>query len=206
MDSGFRDRVRLRDEGAFRELFRRHHRAVYNFCFRATGDWSVAEDCLSLVFLEAWRLREKVDGEGGSLLLGIATFVLHRRRRVARRHQLLMERMPAPAVVPDFTDEALGRIEDQKRIQAVRRVLDGLSRSDREVLWLCVWAGLGYAEAAAALGVPVGTVRSRLSRARRRLDQLAQADLRMTREPQASTWQITDDRTESVNSTERMSR
>ncbi|WP_432947591.1 RNA polymerase sigma factor [Kribbella sp. CA-253562] len=209
MDPGFRASVRSGDEDAFRELFQLHNRAVYNFCFRATGDWSAAEDCMSLVFLEAWRLKAKVDGEGGSLLpwlLGIATFVLRRRHRVARRHQLLMERMPAPAVVPDFTDEALGRIEDQERIEAIRRVLDTLPRADREVLWLCVWAGLGYAAAAEALGVPVGTVRSRLSRARRRLDKLARADLQAIREPPSLDWQISDDRTEAVPSTERTSR
>jgi RNA polymerase sigma-70 factor (ECF subfamily) len=209
MDPGFRARVRSGDEDSFRELFRQHHRAIYNFCFRATVEWSVAEDCTSLVFLEAWRIREKVDSEGGSLLpwlLGIATFVLHRRRRVARRHHLLMERLPAPAIAPDFSDEALGRIEDQQRINAVRRVLDTLPRADREVLWLCVWAGLGYAAAAEALGVPVGTVRSRLSRARRRLDKLVVANLQSAREPSSLDWQITDDRTEAVGSTERMRR
>lgn len=208
MDPDFRDRVRSGDEDAFREMFRQHQRPIYNFCFRATGDWSVAEDCTSLVFLEAWRIREKVDGDGGSLLpwlLGIATFVLHRRRRVARRHRRLMERIPEPGAVPDFTDEALGRIEDQQRIDAVRRVIDKLPRGDREVLWLCVWAGLEYTAAAEALRVPVGTVRSRLSRARRRLDKLVLANLQTTREPPSLDWQITDDRTEAVRSTERMS-
>jgi RNA polymerase sigma-70 factor (ECF subfamily) len=80
-----------------------------------------------------------------------------------------------------------------------------LPRTDREVLWLCVWAGLGYAEAAEALGVPVGTVRSRLSRARRRLDKLARANLQSTREPPSLDWQISDDRTDAVRSIERMS-
>ncbi|MFF3062259.1 RNA polymerase sigma factor [Streptomyces sp. NPDC057909] len=182
-------------------LFREHGRAVYNHCFRLTGDWAGAEDCTSLVFLEAWRLREKAEPSGGSLLpwlLGIATFVVHRRRRVTRRHRALMERMPAPGLLPDFADEVVGRLEDQERIAAVRQVLDRLSRSDREVLALCVWAGLDYAAAARALGVPVGTVRSRLSRARRRLDKLARKNLGPTMEPAAAGWQLTDDRTDAV--------
>ncbi|MFD8481593.1 RNA polymerase sigma factor [Kitasatospora sp. NPDC059673] len=201
MDPGFRARIRAGDEGAFGVLFREHGKAVYNHCFRLTGDWSGAEDCASLVFLEAWRLREKAEPTGGSLLpwlLGIATFVVHRRRRVARRHRALMERMPEPELLPDFADELVGRLEDQERIAAVREVLEHLSRTDREVLALCVWAGLDYAAAAHALGVPVGTVRSRLSRARRRLDRLAQKNLGLRVEPAATGRQVTDDRTEAV--------
>lgn len=174
MDDVSRARVRAGDEGAFAVLFREHGKAVYNHRFRLTADWSTADDCTSLVFLEAWRLREKVETTGGSLLpwlLGIATHVVHRRRRVAWRHHRLMERLPVPELVPDFADEVVGRLEDQERVAAVKQVLGALSRADREVLALCVWAGLDHAAAAQALGVPVGTIRSRLSRARRRLDR-----------------------------------
>lgn len=59
MDPGFRARIRAGDEDAFGVQFREHGRAVYNHCFRLTGDWAGAEDCTSLVFLEAWRLRAK---------------------------------------------------------------------------------------------------------------------------------------------------
>ncbi|MFJ4866486.1 RNA polymerase sigma factor [Streptomyces sp. NPDC088748] len=187
-------------------LFREHGRAVYNHCFRLTGDWAGAEDCTSLVFLEAWRLRNKAEPDGGSLLpwlLGIGNYVVRRRWRVARRHQVLMERMPAAGLLEDFADEVVGRLEDQERIAAVRQVLDRLSRSDREVLALCVWAGLDYAAAAEALGIPVGTVRSRLSRARRRLDKLAQKNLGRCMEPSAAAWQPTGDRTDAVRPYER---
>jgi RNA polymerase sigma-70 factor, ECF subfamily len=206
MDPGFRARVRAGDEGAFAVLFREHGKAVYNHCFRLTGDWEAAEDCASLVFLEAWRLRTKVDPVGGSLLpwlLGVATHVVHRRRRVARRHQRLMERLPAPALLPDFADEVVGRLEDQERIAALRQVLDWLPRADREVLALCVWAGLDYAGAAEALGVPVGTVRSRLSRARRRLQRMTEEELGRDREPPGARWQQTGDRTDTARPRER---
>ena len=71
--------------------------------------------------------------------------------------------------LPDFADEVSGRLDDVARIKALRRALAGLTRPELEVLAVCVWSGLGYAEAAEALGIPVGTVRSRLSRARDKL-------------------------------------
>jgi RNA polymerase sigma-70 factor (ECF subfamily) len=201
MDSGFRARIRAGDEEAFAVLFREHGKAVYNHCFRLTGDWSVAEDCTSLVFLEAWRLRGKAEPHGNSLLpwlLVIATFTVRRRRRVSRRHQALMDKLPAPGLVPDIADEIAGRLDDQERIAAVSQVMARLSRADREVLALCVWSGLDYAAAAAALGVPVGTVRSRLSRARRKLDKLARKNLEPAVEPASAAWQLTGDRSAAV--------
>ncbi|GGJ93770.1 hypothetical protein GCM10011583_26530 [Streptomyces camponoticapitis] len=170
MDPGFRARVRAGDERAFATLFHEHGRPVYNHCFRLTGDWSVPEDCTSLVYLEAWRLRHKVDPEGGSLLpwlYGTAVHVVHRRRRGARRHRELMARMPVPRALPDIADDIAGRVDDRRRIAAVRTALERLSRADREVLALCVWGGLDYAAAAEALGVPVGTADARRASARR---------------------------------------
>jgi RNA polymerase sigma-70 factor (ECF subfamily) len=196
MDPGFRARIRAGDEAAFGVLFRSYARAVYNHCFRLAGDWSVAEDCTSLVYLEAWRLRDKVDIEGGSLLpwlLGIATNVVHHRHRTARRHRALLERLPAPEISPDFADELVGRLEDAERIAVVRDVLRRLPRADRDVLALCVWAQLDYVSAAEALGVPVGTVRSRLSRARRRLDKLTE-ELPRDGEPEPRSRQTTGGR------------
>lgn len=84
-----------------------------------------------------------------------------------------MSRLPVAPDVPDFADELASRIDDATRLRSVRAALDGLRRSEREVLSLCVWSGLNYAEAAEALGVPVGTVRSQLSRARRKLQKSA---------------------------------
>jgi RNA polymerase sigma factor (sigma-70 family) len=209
MDPGFRARIRAGDESAFGVLFQEHGKAVYNHCFRLTGDWSTAEDCASLVFLEAWRLRAGVEPDGHGLLpwlLGIANNVVHRRHRVARRHQALMARMPPPGLLPDFADELVGRLEDQERIAAVQQVFDRLPRADREVLALCVWAQLDYAAAADALGVAVGTVRSRLSRARRRLDKLARKKPHAAGECLAAVWQRTEDRDHAAQQTGRKNR
>lgn len=161
----------------FRELFDEHAHSVYNHAFRLTGNWSTAEDVVSVTFLEAWRLRDRVDGDadGGSLrpwLLGIATNVARNLRRAARRHETALARLPKDEEVPDFAEEVTSRIDDRERLAQVRTALAALREPEREVLALCVWAGLGYAETAEALGVPVGTVRSRLSRARRKLNRL----------------------------------
>jgi RNA polymerase sigma-70 factor (ECF subfamily) len=83
-----------------------------------------------------------------------------------------MSRMPPREQSHDFTDEVIGRLADAERVAAARAALERLSDADREVIALCVWAGLDYTAAAEALGVPVGTVRSRLSRARTRLREL----------------------------------
>lgn len=202
-----RARIRAGDPEAFRELFDDHVRSVYNHGFRLTGDWSVAEDVVSLTFLEAWRLRGRVnaDADDGSLrpwLLGIATNVARNVRRAARRHAGALARLPRAEVVPDFAEEVAGQIRDRERIALVRRALAALRQPEREVLALCVWSGLDYAEAAVALGVPVGTVRSRLSRARAKLHKLVtdrdSAPTGEIREPAHGRGQVTVDRTIAV--------
>jgi RNA polymerase sigma-70 factor (ECF subfamily) len=172
VDTTLRKRISTGDQGAFGELFDAYARSVYNHAFRLTGDWAQAEDVVSLTFLDAWRLREKVNEEGGSLrpwLLGIATNVTRNTRRAARRHAAAVARLPRGEIERDFADEIAGRLDDSAQLALVRTALAELRRADREVLALCVWAGLDYAAAAQALGVPVGTVRSRLSRARTKL-------------------------------------
>ncbi|MCP2348066.1 RNA polymerase sigma-70 factor (ECF subfamily) [Nonomuraea roseoviolacea subsp. carminata] len=172
MDMSLRAGIRTGDPAAFEQLFDECSKAVYNHAYRLTGDWSAAEDVMALTFLEAWRLRVRVDPEGGSLrpwLLGIATNVARNTRRASRRHDDALARLPRGEPVPDFAEEVVGRIDDAERLAAVREAFGGLRRHERDVFALCVWAGLDYAQAAEALGIPVGTVRSRLSRARRKL-------------------------------------
>jgi RNA polymerase sigma-70 factor (ECF subfamily) len=173
MNDSFRTRLRAGDPAAFTEAFREHADAVHRHALWATGDRAAAEDVVSLTFLEAWRHRERLrpeeDGGLRPWLLGIAVNVLRNTARSARRHQRALARLPRADTVPDFAEEVTGRIADAERLAAARAALDGLRRAEREVFTLCVWDGLDYAAAAVALGVPVGTVRSRLSRARAKL-------------------------------------
>ncbi|WP_344210523.1 RNA polymerase sigma factor [Nonomuraea bangladeshensis] len=173
MDVNLRTRIRDGDQRAFEQLFDQYAKTVYNHAWRLTGDWSAAEDVVSLTFLEAWRLRERLAPDGGSLrpwLLGVATNVARNLRRARRRHENAMARMPRDDAAPDFADDLAGQLADQERLAEVREALGRLRKPEQDVLLLCAGAGLDYAEAAEALGIPIGTVRSRLSRARKKLE------------------------------------
>lgn len=106
-------------------------------------------------------------------LYGVATNVCRSSRRAAFRHRAALERIADrltesdPAA--DLADDVSGRVDDERRMHEVRAAISHLPRREQEVLALVVWSGLDYAATASALGVPVGTVRSRLSRARARL-------------------------------------
>lgn len=180
-----RARIRAGDREAFAALYEEYARAVYNHAYRLSGDWSTAEEVLSETFLAAWRTRHAVEPEGDSLrpwLLGIATNKARNANRGTGRRLAFLARHTAPEPVADIADATVGRIDDTRRLAAVRQALGGLRRKEREVLVLCVWSGLDYAEAAKALGIPVGTVRSRLSRARTRLRRLTDGELGRTPE------------------------
>jgi RNA polymerase sigma-70 factor (ECF subfamily) len=182
-----RARAKAGDADAFGMVFDACAKSVYNHAFRLTGDWSAAEEVMAMTFLEAWRGRDKIAADGGSLkpwLLGIATNLARGQRRAARRQRNALALLAVAEDVPDFAEDVSGRLDDVARIKALHRALAGLPGPKREVLALCVWSGLGYAEAAEALGIPVGTVRSRLSRARARLGKLTEQELREnSREP-----------------------
>jgi RNA polymerase sigma factor (sigma-70 family) len=165
---------------SFGLLFERHGRAVYNFAFRRTANWAAAEDAASEVFLVAWRRRAEVvfSGELGSILpwlLGVATNYLRNVRRGQARGEVALARLGVEAQ-PDFSDDIVGRLGDEARMAEVLQVVDELPEHERDVLALCAWSGLDYEEAALALSIPVGTVRSRLSRARAHLRELLAAN------------------------------
>ena len=173
-DAALWQRAAAGERDAFGLLFERHVRTVYNYCFRRTGDWSQAEELTAVVFLEAWRRRRDVQLERDDALpwlLGVATNVVRNLRRTRRRYRSAIERLPREQVA-DFAVDVDERLDDERRMRAVLRVVGKLPRDDQDVLAVCVWEGLTYEEAALALDIPVGTVRSRLSRARARLREL----------------------------------
>ncbi|MGL5928544.1 MAG: RNA polymerase sigma factor [Dermatophilaceae bacterium] len=161
------------DGQAFGALFRRHSTTVYNHVFRRTGSWERAEEAVSLVFLEAWRQRDRVVPDPAGLLLpwllGVANNVIRRQSRTRLRHARLLARLPPPADHPDHAPLVDARDADQQQMRDVLAAMADLTPTEKEVIALCVWAELTYEQAAVAMGVPVGTVRSRLSRARGKL-------------------------------------
>ncbi|MGX2994592.1 RNA polymerase sigma factor [Streptomyces sp. JNUCC 64] len=178
MSTHLRTRVRAGEATAFAELFDSYARAVYNHAFRLTADWSTAEDVMAATFLEAWRLRDRVEPEGGSLrpwLLGIATNTARNQYRSNRRYRAAANAAAAAELaVPDHADEVAARVDDRVRLADALHALARLRRPEREVVALCLGEGLDYESAAEALGIPVGTVASRLSRARRKLRGLVE--------------------------------
>jgi RNA polymerase sigma-70 factor (ECF subfamily) len=167
-------RSRAGDPDAFGTLFERHAKLIYNYCFRRVGSWSTAEDLLSVVFLEAWRRRDVALPPDKVLpwLYGIATNVVRNQRRSERRFAAALRRLPASEPEPDFTEAADARVDDEWQAQGALQLLGKLSRREQDVFALCAWMELSYEDAALALGVSLGTVRSRLSRARTRLREL----------------------------------
>ncbi|MET9908636.1 RNA polymerase sigma factor [Streptomyces sp. NPDC006476] len=148
MELSLRERIRAGDPEAFAELFTAHARAVYGHAARLTGDRGTAEDVVSLTFLEAWRLRERLRPEAAGLdrdtatpadeslrswLYGIATNVLRNIRRAARRHSAALARLPDRDPLPDFADDLVGRMEDAARLTAARTALSRLRTGEREV-------------------------------------------------------------------------
>jgi RNA polymerase sigma factor (sigma-70 family) len=198
VEPNLRARLRAGDPDAFGLLFDQYARSVYNLGFRLTGNWSAAEEVVSVTFLEAWRLRDRIDPGGEPLrpwLLGIAVNVSRNLTRASRRHQTALSRLPPPSPVPDFAEELAGRLDDEARLREAGEALGALRRGEREVIALCIWSELDYAAAASALGVPVGTVRSRLSRARRKLRKLVPAAGEPAAgEPAGGGGQVLDDR------------
>ena len=177
VDSTLWSRARSGDRAAFGTLFERHANAIYNYCFRRVGDWSTAEDLLSIVFLEAWRRRSK-DLQPGKVLpwlYGIATNVVRNQQRSQRRHAAALRHMPAYRPDPSFAELADARLDDERQMQHVLALVRRLPKHEQDVFALCGWSELSYEDAAIALDVPVGTVRSRLSRARARLRELEPA-------------------------------
>jgi RNA polymerase sigma-70 factor (ECF subfamily) len=167
----------LGEAAAFGVLFERYARAIYNYCFRRMGEWALAEDLTSVVFLEAWRRRATVVLAGDSALpwlYGVATNVVRSQRRAKRRYRAALARIPRDRPA-EFAGDVEERLDDERAMRAVLEAVLKLPRAQRDVIALCVWSELSYQDAAVALGVPVGTVRSRLARARAALAELEDA-------------------------------
>lgn len=160
----------------YAELFRRHGQSIYAYCFSRTGDAAMAEDLASTTFLEAWRRRGDVRltmDDSLPWLFGVATNVLRNQRRSLRRHHAALGRVPAAVGSEDSAEQVAERLDEARRMKQVFEALKQLPRADQEVLALCIWGELSYEETAQALDVPIGTVRSRLARARAKVERLS---------------------------------
>lgn len=163
------------DSAAFARVFDAHRDRVFGQALRLIRDPHDAEDVTAMVFFEAWRKRASVRVVDGSIvgwLLVTTNHVVQNLARSTRRYRAVLERIPKPSPSsdhPDPADEVGERLDQDARDAQVRAAFVRLSVADQNVMTLCVLEDLTMEQAAAVLGVPAGTVKSRLSRAKARL-------------------------------------
>lgn len=160
------------DPDALGALFDRHADALFRYALSRTRSWHDAEELVSLTFLEAWRQRAKLKLERDSLLpwlLGVATNVDRNRARSQRRHEQFLNRLPYAEHGADHATEIAERLDNEAEVTQLLNDAAGLSSGERDAVILCFMHGYSYEETATALRVRIGTVRSRLSRARKKL-------------------------------------
>jgi RNA polymerase sigma-70 factor, ECF subfamily len=156
------------DRDAFEGIYRRYHAVVYRFARMMSGSPAVADDVTQEVFMALMRDLGRYEPQRAGLatyLYGVARNVTRARLRKEQRF-VNLEEAPAgtsDSVGPTDPTEALAHSQDLIRL---RQAIVALPSRYREVVILCDLHDLSYAEAAAALGSPVGTVRSRLHRGR----------------------------------------
>lgn len=173
------DASRARREGAFRELVERYERRVWAICIRTLGSHSDAEEAMQDTFIRIARSADTFRGDSR-----LSTWV-HRvaisacqdlLRKAARRPQTPMADV-AEAAAAAGLDEGPDEAEGAATRDEVRRALATLDETSRTIVVLCAIEGHEYAEVAEILSIPVGTVKSRLFRARARLaEQLDQRE------------------------------
>lgn len=168
----------------FGELFTRHATTVHRYVARRAGR-ETADELLSETFLVAFQRRDRFDPSWDTArpwLLGIATVLLRAHARREAQHLRAM----AHGAESEQGDGGIHRVSERTDAARDVRRLGGALRSmpaaDRDVLLLHAWGDLTYEQIAAVLGIPVGTVRSRLNRARTTLRRQAGTTLDLDKE------------------------
>ena len=154
---------------AFGELFRRYSRPVYAYCARRTGNLDRAEDLTSVVFMEAFRRRRRLQLSNASALpwlIGVANNVVRNADRSLRRYRSALDRIPVPVDGASSEENTMERLGAQEALAGALEAISALTQGEQDVVLLVLWSEFTYADAATAIGVPVGTVRSRLASAR----------------------------------------
>ena len=155
----------------FAVIFDRHATEIHRYAARRLGD-SIAEDVVGETFLVAFRRRGRYDPaypNARPWLYGIATNMISRHRQAELRLYRALARTGVDPVIASPADDVIARVSAAGERRALAAALARLSVADRNTLLLVAWGELSYGQAASALRVPVGTVRSRLNRARRKV-------------------------------------
>jgi RNA polymerase sigma factor (sigma-70 family) len=155
----------------FALLFQRHADSLSRYVTRRLGPHH-AEDIVAEVFLTAFRQRDRYDpnrADARPWLYGITANLIRRHHRNETRWLRALERTGIDPVADSAADLAEAKLTADAAARAVAAAVASLGSQQREVVLLTTWAGLTYDQVAEALGIPEGTVRSRMNRARSRL-------------------------------------
>ena len=160
------------DEAALRVLFTRHNVRIYRFVLQLTGNRSIAEEIVRDVFLEAWRhaARFGMKSQVSTWLLAIARNKALTTLR--RRSESQLGNADFPLTIEDPADNPEECLDKQDRGRTLRLCLKQLSRPHREVIDLVYYHGKSVGEVAEIVGIPAGTVKTRMHYARSRMAML----------------------------------
>jgi RNA polymerase sigma-70 factor, ECF subfamily len=164
-------RTSIGEPTRFETIFDRHFTPVLAYACRRTGR-DVGEDIAAETFTVAFAQRKKFNPARSSALpwlLGIATNLMRRQARWERAQLAAVGRQAAQQKLLDNEDNVVEALDARASLSTMSRALASLRQGDRDALLLHGWADLSYEQISEALGVPIGTVRSRIHRARRRL-------------------------------------
>jgi len=177
-------RISKGDEPAFLEFYRQYQGPVYRFAMQMSGKTELAEEVTQDVFMAAMRSAGEYDAAKGSLmafLYGIArNYVMRCLERERQYTALLNDSDGEQAELPSLEQSVLDGLTSSERVESLRKAVLALPPAYREAVVLCDLEELDYAAAAEALGCAVGTVRSRLHRARALLAEKMRAGERCT--------------------------
>ncbi len=163
----------LRDPTAFAVLYDRYASQLYRYAYRRVGA-QTAEDVVAETYLAAFRGRGRYDvarPDARPWLFGILSKEISRHHRTEKSRYLALLRSPSETVAEGPAERAAEAASAAAFRAPLAAALSRLSGRDRDVLLLIAWGDLSYEEVAQALRIPVGTVRSRLNRARRQVRQ-----------------------------------
>jgi RNA polymerase sigma factor (sigma-70 family) len=156
---------------AFATVFERHHTVVHRYLARRLGT-DLADELAAEVFAVAFAKRSRYDvtvQNARPWLFGIATKLVQRHARREVRELRAYARTGVDPAAPAHDDMVAAQADSAALAPAVASAMAALPSEERDVLLLYAWAELPYPDIASALSVPVGTVKSRMNRARRRL-------------------------------------
>jgi RNA polymerase sigma-70 factor, ECF subfamily len=167
-------RIAAGDKLAMRALFARHHLRIYRFVLRFVRDPQLAEDLISEVFLDVWRHACKFEGRSAATtwLLSIARF--NALSSLRRRGDAQLDDATA-AAIEDTRDDPEVTIRKQQQGDILRDCLARISPDHREIVDLVYYQGMTIGEVAEIVGIPEGTVKTRMLHARRQLSALLNA-------------------------------